>query len=36
MQEYIESKLKIFNLQDKKDFALINNKFKKIFKKKNI
>ena len=34
MQEYIESKLKIFNLQSKKDFALINKKFKKNFKDK--
>ncbi len=34
MQEYIKSKLKIFNLQDKNNFALTNNKFEKIFKKK--
>ena len=34
MQEYIESKLKIFDLQSKKDFALINKKFKKNFKDK--
>ena len=33
MQHYIKSKLKIFNLQRKNDFALINNKFKNIFKK---
>ena len=34
MQEYTDSKLKIFKLQAKKDFALINNKFKKTFKRK--
>jgi UDP-N-acetylmuramoylalanine--D-glutamate ligase len=33
MEDYIKSKLKIFNLQSKKDFALINNKFKKTFQK---
>ena len=31
---YINSKLKIFNLQKKNDFALINNNFLSIFKKK--
>ncbi len=31
---YIQSKLKIFKLQTKKDFALMNEQFKKIFKKK--
>ena len=35
MQEYIKAKFKIFNLQGKKDFALINNQFKSAFKKKN-
>ena len=34
MQEYIKAKFKIFNLQGKKDFALINNQFKSAFKKK--
>jgi len=34
MQNYIKSKLKIFNLQNKNDFALINNKLKKIFYEK--
>jgi len=34
MQHYVKSKLKIFNLQTKNDFALINDKFKKIFRKK--
>ena len=34
MQEYIASKLKIFNLQSKGDFALINKKFQKNFKDK--
>jgi UDP-N-acetylmuramoylalanine--D-glutamate ligase len=33
MQHYIQSKLKIFNLQKKNNFSLINNKFKNIFKK---
>ena len=33
MQDYIRSKLKIFNLQGKNDFALINNKLKKNFRK---
>ena len=36
MQEYIKSKLKIFNYKNKDDFALINSNFKKVFKKKNI
>jgi UDP-N-acetylmuramoylalanine--D-glutamate ligase len=31
---YLESKLKIFYLQKKKNFAIINKKFKKIFKRK--
>ena len=35
MQDYVNSKLKIFNLQHKKQFAIVNNKFKKIFKKRN-
>ena len=35
LHDYINSKLKIFNLQHKKQFAIINNKFKKIFKKRN-
>ena len=34
MQNYINSKFKIFKLQKKNQFALINNKFKKTFKKK--
>ena len=34
MKAYIESKLKIFNLQKKNNFALVNNKFRSIFKKK--
>ena len=33
MKEYVKSKLRIFNLQDKNNFALINNKYKKTFKK---
>ena len=33
IKKKIQSKLKIFNLQRKNDFALINNKFKNIFKK---
>ena len=36
MLNYIESKLRVFNLQTKKDNALINSKFQKTFKKKNI
>tara|TARA_X000001036_G_scaffold101238_1_gene94551 strand:- start:3182 stop:4468 length:1287 start_codon:yes stop_codon:yes gene_type:complete len=35
MHDYINSKLKIFNLQHKKQFAIVNNKFKKIFKKRS-
>ena len=35
MNNYINSKLKIFIYQKKSQFALINNKLKKIFKKKN-
>ena len=31
---YIQSKLKIFNLQKKNNFALVNEYYKKIFKKK--
>ena len=34
MQDYSNSKFKIFNLQKKNDFALINKKLKNIFKKK--
>jgi len=34
MQAYIESKLKIFNLQGKNNFALVNEKFKNIFRRK--
>lgn len=34
MKEYIESKLKIFNLQGRNNFALINKKFNNNFKKK--
>jgi len=34
MLNYIESKLRVFNLQTKKDNALINSKFQKTFKKK--
>ena len=36
MLNYIESKLRVFNLQTKKDNALINSKFQKTFKKKKI
>ncbi len=32
MNNYLNSKLKIFRLQTKKNYALINNQFKKIFK----
>ena len=35
MSNYINSKLKIFIYQKKNQFALINNKLKKIFKKRN-
>ena len=34
MKEYIKSKLKIFKLQDNKDYALINKKLIKVFNKK--
>ncbi len=34
MKSYIQSKLKVFNLQTQKDHALVNDKFKKIFRKK--
>ncbi len=34
MKNYLNSKLKIFSLQNKNQFAIINNKFKKIFIKK--
>ncbi len=34
MKAYVESKLKIFNLQTKNDFAFINNNLKKKFSKK--
>ena len=34
MQAYIKAKLKIFNLQDRNNFALVNNEFKETFKKK--
>jgi UDP-N-acetylmuramoylalanine--D-glutamate ligase len=34
MQEYIKSKLKIFQLQKKNDFALVNSEFKNFFKKR--
>ncbi len=36
MKSYIQSKLKVFNLQTQKDHALVNDKFKKIFRKKKI
>ena len=35
IQSYKDSKLKIFKLQKKDQFALINNNFKKTFKKRN-
>ena len=35
MINYLNSKLKIFNLQKKNQFAIINNKLKKVYKKKN-
>ncbi len=35
MQDYINSKLNLFKLQKKDNFALVNNKLKKIFKIKN-
>jgi len=34
-KNYIDSKFKIFSLQKNKHFAIINKKFKEIFKKKN-
>ena len=34
MKNYFNSKLKIFNLQEKNQYAITNEKFKKIFKKK--
>ena len=34
MQDYIKSKFKIFDLQKKNNFALVNENFKNIFKKK--
>ena len=34
MNNYLASKLKIFHLQNKQQFALVNKKFKKIFFKK--
>jgi UDP-N-acetylmuramoylalanine--D-glutamate ligase len=36
MKNYINSKFKIFNKQKKNQFAIINNNFKKIFKKRKI
>ena len=35
MKNYLNSKLKIFNRQTDKQFAIINKNFKKIFQKKN-
>ena len=35
MKNYLNSKLKIFQLQSKKEYSIINNKFIKIFKRKN-
>jgi UDP-N-acetylmuramoylalanine--D-glutamate ligase len=35
MVNYINSKFKIFMSQERNQFALVNNKFKKIFRKKN-
>ena len=34
MKNYLNSKLKIFQLQSKKDYSFINKKFAKIYKKK--
>ena len=34
MQAYIKSKLKIFDLQEKNNFALVNDSFKDIFRRK--
>ena len=36
LREYVKSKLNLFKLQKKNNYALINNKFKKNFKKKFI
>ena len=36
MKNYLNSKLKIFNLQKKKHYAIINKKFEKIFREKKI
>ena len=36
MRNYLNSKLKIFNLQTKKHFAIINKDFKKTYVKKKI
>ncbi len=33
MKSYIQSKLKIFDLQEKKNFALVNDKFRTVFKR---
>jgi UDP-N-acetylmuramoylalanine--D-glutamate ligase len=35
MDDYVNSKFKIFNLQNKNQFAILNNKLKKKFKKKD-
>ena len=35
MKEYIRSKLRIFNLQEKDNFALVNSRLRNIFKKNN-
>ena len=35
LKKYINSKLKVFYLQKKNNFALVNKKFEKVFKKKN-
>jgi UDP-N-acetylmuramoylalanine--D-glutamate ligase len=35
MKEYIRSKLRIFNLQGKDNFALVNSRLRNIFKKNN-
>ena len=35
MKNYLNSKLKIFNLQKKNHYAIINKNLKKFFKKKN-
>ena len=31
MKNYLNSKLKIFHLQSEKDYAILNQKFEKIF-----